>query len=381
MLGFGITLPVLPFFVERLALRGGRGEAVALHVGGLASSYAMAQLALAPLWGRFADAYGRRPAVLIGLAGFVLSQLILGLGQGLPMLYVARLVGGSSSACLLPAASAYVADSSTPSDRSRAMGHMNASLSLGVVVGPALGSLLARQDLHFRSQWGHFVLDGFSIPFLVAAALGIVTLGLAYGRIVEPSRLREAAVPETPLGTGGGLARRLSLLLAIVVASQFVLALFESTFALFADEHLEISLQEIGYVFAACGLVMAVVQGGMTGWFARQMREQTRVAAGLVVAGGGIFWLDSLSGLWQILVAVSVFASGLSLVAPSLLALVSDRAKGREGAALGLQSAAASLGQVIGPVIGGWLVVWRPEILYRTGGYCFSWSACSSPCE
>lgn len=368
MLGFGITLPVLPFFVERLALSGGRGEAVALHVGGLASSYAMAQLALAPLWGRFADAYGRRPAVLIGLAGFVLSQLLLGLGQGLPMLYVARLVGGSSSACLLPAASAYVADSSTPNDRSRAMGHMNASLSLGVVVGPALGSLLARRDLHFRSEWGHLVLDGFSIPFLAAAALGVLTLGLAHRWVAEPRRSGGTAEAETSGPAEGSLVRLLFPLLAIVFASQFVLALFESTFALFADERLGIGLQEIGLAFVACGLVMAVVQGGMTGWFARRVEERALVVAGLVVAGGGIVWLGSLSGLGQTLVTVSVFAFGLGLTAPSLLALVSARAGGREGAALGIQNSAASLGQVIGPVIGGWLVVSRPGILYPAGG-------------
>ncbi len=367
MLGFGVTLPVLPFFVERLALSGDGAEGVALHVGGLASSYATAQLVLAPFWGRFADAHGRRPAVLIGLAGFSLSQLMLGLGQGLPVLYLARVLGGSSSACLLPAASAYVADTTRSRDRSQAMGHMNASLSLGVVVGPALGSLLAREDLHFRSEWGHLALDGFSVPFLTAAALGILTLGLAYGWVVEPLGSGESVDAESAGQAGGSLVRRLFPLLAIVFASQLVLALFESTFALFADEHLEIGLREIGLVFVACGLVMAVVQGGMTGWFTRRIREQTLVVVGLVVAGAGILSLGSLSGLGQIVVAVGVFALGLALVAPSLLALVSSQAEGREGAALGVQSAAASLGQVIGPVLGGWLVVSRPAILYPAG--------------
>jgi len=368
MLGFGITLPVLPFFVERLALQGGGREAVALHVGGLASAYALAQLVFSPLWGRFADAYGRRRAVLIGLGGFGLSQLAFGLATGLPALYLARLLAGTSSACVLPAAAAYVADSSSSARRTEAMGRMNASLSLGVVAGPALGSLLAREDFHFRSEWGHLVLNGFSIPFLAAAALAVATLGMAYRWLDEPEWRRSATRPEVGPVSDVGLARRLVDLLLIVVASQFALALFESTFALFAAEKLGTGLQLIGYAFVVCGLVMAVVQGGVTGWLGRWVPQEVLIAGGVVTAAIGLFGLGSPGVFWHALAAVGVFALGLAVAAPSLLALIAGRARGREGAALGLQGAAASLGQVTGPVVGGWLLVWSPELLYRAGG-------------
>src|SRR5437870_9880132 len=111
MIGFGITLPVLPFYVERLAVAGGAtGDSAALQVGMLSGVYALVQVLFAPLWGRWSDRIGRRPLVLLGITGYVISQILFGLATSLPLLYAARIFGGVLSSATLPVASAYIAD-------------------------------------------------------------------------------------------------------------------------------------------------------------------------------------------------------------------------------------------------------------------------------
>ena len=122
MIGFGITLPVLPFYVERLALEGGSSrQSVAMHVGLLTGVYAVVQLFFAPLWGRWSDRIGRRPLVLIGIAGYVIAQILFGLATSLWLLYAARILGGILSSATMPVAAAYVADMTTAEERGRGM--------------------------------------------------------------------------------------------------------------------------------------------------------------------------------------------------------------------------------------------------------------------
>jgi len=147
MIGFGITLPVLPFYVERLAVEGGASrQTIVLHVGLLTGVYPLVQLIFAPLWGRWSDRIGRRPIVLVGIAGYVLAQVLFGLANSLWLLYAARTIGGILSSATLPVAAASVTDMTTEEERSRGMAWLGTAVSLGVVVGPALGGMLSRRD-------------------------------------------------------------------------------------------------------------------------------------------------------------------------------------------------------------------------------------------
>ena len=180
MIGFGITLPVLPFYVERLALESGASQqSIVLHVTLLTGVYSLMQLVFAPLWGRWSDRIGRRPLILMGIGGYVVAQLMFGLSTSLWLLYAARIVGGILSSATLPVSAAYVVDMTSAEERSRGMAWLGTAASLGVVVGPALGGLLSRKDWHFNWSAGHFTVDSFSIPFFTAAFLGLLTLIVA----------------------------------------------------------------------------------------------------------------------------------------------------------------------------------------------------------
>ena len=114
MIGFGITLPVLPFYVGRLALAADASQqSVVLHVTVPTGIYALMQLVFAPVWGRWSDRIGRRPLILIGIAGYVIAPVMFGLSTSLWLLYAARIVGGILSSATLPVSAAYVVDMTT----------------------------------------------------------------------------------------------------------------------------------------------------------------------------------------------------------------------------------------------------------------------------
>ena len=375
MIGFGITLPVLAFYVERLALADGASrQSIVLHVTLMTGVYALMQLIFAPLWGRWSDRIGRRPLILVGIAGYVVAQALFGLSTSLWMLYAARIVGGILSSATLPTSAAYVVDMTTTEERARGMAWLGTATSLGVVVGPALGGLLSRRDWHFTGTAGHFRLDSFSTPFLAAAVLGGITLLAALRWLPEslPSKPRDQASPASKIASrtsSGTLARTLAPLLALSLAGQLALALFEGTFSLFAQAKFNYGPAEVGYVFVVCGLTMTLLQAGAVGFLAGKVSEMIQIGVGLGVMGAGIALLAAADSRVTVLAFVVLLSSGMAFIAPNLAALVSKRGGvWQAGASLGLQGSANSLAQSVGPLLGGVLFIWHRNAPYLVGG-------------
>lgn len=371
MIGFGIALPVLPFYVERLAVKGGASrQAVVLHIGLLTGVYALMQFFFAPVWGHWSDRTGRRPLVLFGIAGYVLSQILFGLASSLWLLYLARVLGGILSSATLPAAAAYVADMTGDDERARGMAWLGASVSLGFVVGPALGGALARTDFHFRASFGHFQIDAFSVPFFAAAALGLLTLVAAIRWLPEsmPARIS----PRSQLGKAKtdwrSLAKSLGPLLGLSLVAQLALAMFEGTFPFYAQTIFGYGPGELGTVFMVCGLVMTVCQVWTVSFFSGRLAESWQIATGFAVMGVGLGLLVLAGSKLSVFLFVGILALGLAFISPNLAALVSRRG-GRDsiGQALGAQNAANSLGQATGPLLGSALFLWHVKAPYLLG--------------
>jgi DHA1 family multidrug resistance protein-like MFS transporter len=377
MIGFGITLPVLPFYVERLAIEAGAAQqSIVLHVTLLTGVYSLMQLVFAPLWGRWSDHIGRRPMILIGITGYVIAQVMFGLSTSLWLLYAARIVGGILSSATLPVSAAYVVDMTTKEERSRGMAWLGTAASLGVVVGPALGGLLSRRDWHFNWSAEHFKVDSFSAPFFAAALLGLLTL-LAALRWLPESLPKTSAQDTNPAKDTSAkmktdwrtLLNTLSPLLALTLAGQFALTMFEGTFALFAQSKFDFGPAEVGYVFVVCGLVMTVFQAGAVGFLAGKISEMIQIGAGFALMGTGIALLATAQTKFPVFAFVALLSLGMAFIAPNLSALVSKRGGERQaGASLGIQNAANSLGQSVGPLLGGVLFIWRPNAPYLLSG-------------
>ncbi len=367
MIGLGITMPVLPFYVERLALAEGVSrQSVVIHVGLLTGVYALGQLIFAPVWGRLSDRTGRKPLILIGIAGYVVAQVLFGLATSLWLLYAARILGGMLSSATLPVSAAYVADMTTDEERGRGMAWFGTAVSLGFVVGPALGGTLSRRDLHFTARYGHFLIDSFSVPFFAAAALGLLTLFATMRWLSEslPAHAPRPAGEETETDWRRP-ARSLGPLLSLALAGQFGLAIFEATFALYAQKKFDYGPIEVGTVFMVCGLVMSVFQVGAVGFLAGRISEMCQIGAGFGLMGMSLALLVMARTTFSVFALVGLLAFGTVFISPNLAALISKRGGGRRvGAALGVQNAANSLGQASGPVLGGALFVWQANAPY-----------------
>jgi DHA1 family multidrug resistance protein-like MFS transporter len=371
MIGFGITLPVLPFYVERLALQAGASrQSIVLQVTLLTGVYALMQLIFAPVWGRWSDRIGRRPLILLGIAGYVVAQVMFGLSTSLWLLYVARIIGGVLSSATLPVSAAYVVDMTTKDQRSRGMAWLGTAASLGVVVGPALGGLLSRRDWHLNWSAGHVKVDSFSTPFFAAALLGLLTLVAALRWLPESlPRTSVRCVSKEPRTDRRTLITELSPLLALALVGQFALTMFEGTFALFAQAKFEFGPADVGYVFVVCGLVMTVFQAGAVGFLAGKINEMIQVGVGFVLMGAGIALLATAQTKFLVFAFVALLSLGMAFIAPNLSALVSKRGgEQHAGASLGAQNAANSLGQASGPLLGGLLFIWQINAPYLLSG-------------
>ena len=172
MIGFGITLPVLPFYVERLAqAERATPQAVVMHVALPTAAYPPGQLVFAPVCGLWSDRTGRRPLLLMGMAGYVIAQILFGLATSLWLLYVARILGGVLSSATLPVSAAYVANATTDVERGRGMAWLGTATSLGQTSGALVGGALFVWQMN-----APYLLSG---GVLVALALAIGWKGLA----------------------------------------------------------------------------------------------------------------------------------------------------------------------------------------------------------
>lgn len=374
MIGYGLTLPVLAFYIERLALANGTSvQKASLHVGLLTGIFALMQFFFAPLWGRLSDRAGRRPLFMIGLGGYAIFMFLFGIGTNLIVLYTARILGGIFGAAVLPAASAHVADTTSESERGKGMAWLSSSIGFGVVTGPALGGFLSRLDFHFKFIFWHFRVDDFSTPFFVAAILAILSLLAAVYLIPESlqiSKIRSLSeqsakhTDHTSVKHWLVILKTFRELLILSFLGYFALSLFEGTFALHGKSVMNFGPGQMGAVFMVCGLVMAVAQVGAVGRLIGRIGERPLLPPGFLLMGSALFLLMTTRDMALILFYVSLFAIGMALINPSLSSLVSRNAGEISGTALGMQSAVISLGQTAGPVVGGLLFIWNVHVPY-----------------
>jgi MFS transporter, DHA1 family, tetracycline resistance protein len=330
LLGFGIILPLLPLYAESF-------EATPLTIGLLFASYSLAQFVFSPVWGRVSDRVGRRPVLLVTIAGSAVGSLVLGLAGSVAMLFVGRIVDGVSGASVA-VARATVADVAPAHERPRLMGLLGAAYGLGFVIGPSIGALAA--------------LFGPAAPFFVAAAISVANLVAAAIRLPETRRPGVPATPER-LGTAGmpPAVLRLVLLTFVGVAA---FGAFEATFALLGRARFDLTDSMVALVFSALGMVLVATQAGLVGPATRRLGETGVIRLGLAGTAVG-FLLIGLGSRWlTVAPGLAVVAAGQGLAMPAISSAVAGAApRERSGAALGIQQSAGGLARVVGPIVGG----------------------------
>jgi multidrug resistance protein len=335
LLGFGIIIPLLPFYAETFG-------ATAFTVGLLATSFSLMQFIFAPIWGRLSDRVGRRPIILLGLFGSCLSYLGFGLASTLTALFAARIFAGIAGANI-PTAQAVVADLTTPENRAKGMGIIGAAFGLGFIFGPAIGGFLSRY--------------GYSVPAFFASALSLANFAAAWFLLPETLKPEHRAVERVGRidALRAALARpHLPLLLAVGFLVVAAFSAFESTFALFAEHAFGFGASTIGYVFAFVGVILVIVQGALVGRVVKRLGEHHVVPASLAIVAVGLLMIPATQSVAALLVANGVMAVGMGFNNPSLMSLISRYSAAEDqGGVLGLTQSLNSLARIIGPMWGG----------------------------
>lgn len=371
-LGYGVILPVLPFFTERLAMgEGASQDSITLQIGLLTSVYPFFQMLLAPFWGRWSDRRGRRILLLMGLLGFILMQVLIGLVTSLWALYAARIIGGIFTSATIPVGYALISDLTTGNRRDMGIALAGTTFSLGVVLGPFIGGVLSGTDLHWEADWGHFLINDYSVPFLFLAGLGLLFILPAWRWLGKEEALQyeQADKVEVSAVQWRVLFSRLFPYLLLSFVYQMVLTLFETVFSIYSKNELAYQPSAIGYGFMVCALVMALLQPVAVSKKIKQfINRRNQLVLGFALFGAGILSLLLVSSLPLVLLFIGLAATGAAFIAPNVTTLVSLKGGSDTGSALGLQKSTDGLGQVIGPIAGSWFFTIDTALPYLLSG-------------
>lgn len=350
LLGFGMVLPLLPFYAERYG-------ASPFGVAMLFASFSLAQFVFAPVWGWLSDRVGRRPVLLGSIAGAVAAYALFALARSFTVLLIARTASGVAAANY-SIAQAYIADTTTPEDRARGMGLLGAAFGLGFVLGPVLGGLAG--------------MLGYAAVPAAAGLLALVNFVLAWALVPEslPPERRAAGRDARAAAAGSSRARgwldreavrgatgdrSVAGLMLLVFLVIFAFSNMEATLGLFVEERFGFGFFETAWLFTYLGVVMVIVQGGLLGPLARRFGERRLIFAGIVAMALGLALLPVGRGLVPLTVTTGLLAVGMGLQNPSALALISRMTEEhRQGGTLGVTRSLGALARGVGPIWGGW---------------------------
>ncbi|MEP6706275.1 MAG: MFS transporter [Pyrinomonadaceae bacterium] len=347
LVGFGIVIPVLPFYAEGTVF-----NATPRMVGVLFASYSILQLVFSPVLGKLSDRHGRRPVLLLSILGTSLGFLILGLATTLWMLFLGRIIDGISGGNI-STAQAYIADITTKEDRARGMGIIGAAFGLGFIFGPAIGGILSR--------WG------INVPFLFAAGLALANAILLYFTLPETVTKDHPARISAAGGRGwaqvfNSLAQpRLGFVLTIYFLFIVAFSIMTTSFSLYTMFRFGYDAQHTGWLFAYVGVIAVIIQGGLIGRLVKRFGELPLVIVGALFFAGSLFAVPfvgpNAGGIVALLIGGGIFSLGNSLATPALTSLASKSAGAAEqGSVLGVTQSVASLARVVGPLLAAVLI-------------------------
>jgi DHA1 family tetracycline resistance protein-like MFS transporter len=377
MIGFGIIIPFLTYMVEHLA---DPGVPIGRWVAGLMAAYAGMMFLFSPFWGSLSDRIGRRPVLMIGLAGNTIAFCVLGISNSLLMALAARLFAGMVNANMA-VTRAYIGDVSKPLEVARRQGMLGVAFGVGFSIGPALGGVLSAP-----AQWGW--TDAFqgtvfeTYPYLLAclasSVLSFSGLLLASTKLREslPAEARKVRTQSSAIGTlatnMGNIGRmfkrpRISPLLLSMTFYWIGFTIMHVVFILFtmravSEGGLGFSERDNGWVFAFIGLCGIITQGRLIGPLTDRFGSSTLMAAGFLIAGFGLASLSYVPpgiAMVGILFVSGVIAFGNGLVTPSNMTLLTYASgSGERGAVMGVSESLRAFSTVSGVLIGGWVWDW-----------------------
>jgi MFS transporter, DHA1 family, tetracycline resistance protein len=350
LVGFGIFITLSPFLARHF-------DASAFEIGLLMACYSIMQFLFSPFWGKMSDRYGRRPILLISILGGCLSYLGLAFSYSLWWMFLCRSFAGLFAANI-STAHACITDVTAKEDRAAGMGLIGAAFGLGFIIGPSLGSGFG----YLGNLLGTAPPFGLFFPALMAFVITALNLIWAYTSLPETHKNKGQL--EKKVKTS--LIAKLSLmnktrplafrLILIFFLANLAMPLMEVMLFPFVSDRFQWGFIESGIGFAVVGLVMAFTQGYLVRKFIPVFGERKILIVGFVILAISYFLISISTSIYILATAMFILAIGHGLSRPSLLAMVSlTSAEDAQGEVMGTSQSAASLGRILGPILGGWL--------------------------
>jgi multidrug resistance protein len=338
MVGLLMIIPLMPFYAREM---GGGGLIVAI----LMSAFTAAQLLSAPLWGRFSDRYGRRPALLVGLTAAGIAYVVFAFANSIWLLLLSRTVQGAGGGTV-GVIQAYVADSVEPENRAKALGWLSAATNVGVAIGPALGGVALK--------------FGRSGPGLAAACLCLVNIFFAWKFLRESRDMTEAhekkprtssAVIGRVISHPGEAAPRLIWIYAIAMGAFSGLM---AILALFLADRFGVGKDRIWFFYTYVGVISVVTRAGILGRLVDRYGEAQLSRIGLALLATGLATLPLARGLVALAITVALIPLGTAFTFPCVTSMLSRVISSKErGLYMGVQQTFGGLARVIVPLWAG----------------------------
>jgi DHA1 family multidrug resistance protein-like MFS transporter len=339
MLGYGLVIPLFPFYIEKLGASG-------RELGLLVSISALLELIFGPIWGGISDRTGRKPILLLGVLGYALSSLLFGLSTEVWMLFASRALSGVLSSAVSATALAYISDSTATEERGWGMGMLGAAMGLGIILGPAAGGWLGASSL--------------SLPFFIAAGMSLVALVLGVVLLPESlpveARSRAGKVKTVQFGLlWQSLFGPVGLLLFMLFLVSFGLTNFESVFGLYAAQELDYGSERVGTILAVVGLTSTLGKALLIGPLTRRWGEAPIIKVSLAASSVAFIVLLLARTYPSVLAATGVFILSKTLLRTVIISLTSKHTMLGQGTAMGLSNSFMNLGRVVGPIWAGFI--------------------------
>ncbi|PGZ76714.1 MFS transporter [Priestia megaterium] len=334
-LGIGLVIPVLPSIMNELNISG-------TTVGYLTAIFALTQLIISPFAGKAADKFGRKIMIVIGLFIFSVSELLFGMGKTIELLFISRILGGVSGACIMPAVTAFIADITTLETRPKMLGYMSAAITTGLIIGPGVGGFLAE--------------IGTRVPFYSASILGFIAATLSVMLLKEPASPQEEIEAKEPIQKSGLkkiFMPMFFIAFIVIFVSTFGLTAFESFFSLYVDHKFAFSPLDIAISITGGAILGAIFQVVLFEPLVKYMGEINVIRWSLVLSAILVFTMTLVNSYWTVMTVTFIVFIGADLIRPAVTTYLSRIAGNEQGFVGGMNSFFTSLANVFSPILGG----------------------------
>ena len=340
MVGLLMVIPLMPFYARKM----GAGS---FTVTVMVVSFTAAQLLSAPLWGRFSDKYGRRPALLVGLGAAAMAYLVFAVANSIWLLLLSRIVQGAGGGTV-GVVQAYVADATEPENRAKALGWLSAATNVGVALGPPMGSLA--------------LLAGHAGPGVMAAALCLINMLFAWKYLGESRDMEDART-----STRRPNASREAILRVITHAKEpgprliWIYAIAMGSFSaitailpLFLADQFGIGEKKVWIFFTYIGVISVITRAGILGWAVEKYGEARLARIGLVLLAMGLASYPFVHNYVLLAIGIALVPLGTAFTFPCVTSLLSKVIPSNErGLYMGVQQTYGGLSRVIIPLWAG----------------------------